>query len=146
VTSVPPTCTLTPLPRTEEEMVAALVAHLTDLGEVTAMAAEVRLHGRSRADVCAVLGNELIAVEVKRTDWRRALGQAALNRLCVDRSYIALWAGHVPQTAVDEASRHGIGVIRISEAALEVVTPAARASPDPIVRDRLLQALEGGTG
>jgi len=137
--------TLAPLPKSEAEMVAALVSRLGDLGDVTAAAAEVRLHGRSRADICAIVGGELVAIEVKRFDWRRAIGQAALNRLCVDQSYIALWTGRVPRGAVVEAARHGIGVIGISVAALELVLPAGPATPDSIVRERLLKALEEGT-
>jgi hypothetical protein len=132
-----------PVPKSEAEMVTVLISRLSDLGDVTATAEEFRLHGRSRADICAVVSGDLIAIEVKRRGWRRAIGQAALNRLCVDQSYIALWIGRVPREAVVEAARHGIGVIGISDAALEIVVAADRGTPDSTVRDRLFHALEG---
>jgi hypothetical protein len=136
---------LRPLPKTEAEMVQALVAHLGKLGDMSAFGVEVRLHGRSRADVCAVIGGDLIAIEVKRTDWRRALGQAALNRFCADRSYIALWSGRVPAAVIEEAARHGIGVLGIGEADLEILGPAPAAKPDPVLRSRLREALLEGS-
>jgi hypothetical protein len=137
---------LAPIPKTEAQMVAVLASLLSDLGDVTAIAKEVRLHGRSRADLCAIIDGELVAVEVKRTGWRRALGQAALNRLCVDRSYIALWSTRLPAAAAAEATKYRIGVLGISNSELNVILSAPQAIPDPLTRARLLQTLEGERG
>src|SRR5207249_2550505 len=124
-----------PLPTTEAAMVRILVEQLAVLfGEPTVICEEVRSHGRSSADVCALIDDSLVALEAKRTDWQRALGQAALNKHVVDRSYIALWAGRIPAAATIAAAEHGVGIVSVHPDGLSLVVPAQPAHPDTAVR------------
>ena len=83
-------CSATPF--TEAEIVSKVV-RLVPLyfGIGSVVATEVRSHGTARTDIAVICESELIAIEVKRLDWRRVVGQAFLNRLCADRSYVAVW-------------------------------------------------------
>jgi len=70
--------------------------------------------GRRRADVVLTRSDgELISIELKMNDWARALSQAILNQLWVDRSYIAIPNKPSAKRAAAEAQRHGIGVIGV---------------------------------
>lgn len=127
------------LPETEEEIRRLIVARLSEsFGLESQYAFEVRSHGRSRTDLVLMASNELIAVEVKKRDWRRAIYQAVLNRYCVDRSYVALWAGCITSEVLSEASTWGLGVLSVSAESLTIVIAAPTATPDPIVRGRML--------
>src|SRR5438046_2938020 len=73
----------------------------------------VRLGTRS-PDVLLRHGDGLLTIELKLDDWARAIGQAALNQLWVELSYIAIPLSSSSEKAVSEAKRHGIGVIAVS--------------------------------
>lgn len=134
-----------PLPTTEAAMVRIIVDGLAGLfGEPTVICEEVRSHGRSRADVCALIDGSLVALEAKRTDWQRALGQAALNKHVVDRSYIALWSGRIPPAATAAAMEYGVGVVAVHPGGLSVVVPAQPTSPDAHVRARIIDQMSTG--
>ena len=135
--------TVSPMPATEAEIVNSLVANIGQFGSVTAVGLEVPSHGRSRADVAAVVDDELVLVEAKRTAWQRALAQAALNRLCSDRSYIALWSGRVTEAIKDEASRLGVGVLSVNETTLVIELEATPKLPRSIVRQKIIDRLQG---
>jgi hypothetical protein len=130
------------LPDTEAEIVLALLAQITKLGDVSGWAAEVPSHGRSRADVCLVIDNAVWAIEAKRGDWKRALAQASMNRFAADESYVALWEGRIPAAAVTEARRCRVGIIAVSPADVVVVLSSPRGQPDATVRRRILERIE----
>jgi hypothetical protein len=131
-----------PLPSSEDMMVQTIVSHLGDLlGTPSAMGQEVRSHGRSRADVCALIGDALVTVEAKRSDWQRAVGQAALNRHVADQSYVALWRGRIPAAATEAATQHGVGIIAVGPDSIDLVIPARMATPDVGVRERIISQL-----
>jgi hypothetical protein len=128
-------------PSSERDMVGHMLPNIADRFAATHLGVEVRSHGRSRTDVVFVAGDEVIGVEVKMTDWRRAIFQALLNRYCVDRSYIALWTGRVTTSVLTEALEWGVGVLAISATAIEIVQPAPANQPEPVLRDRIRAAL-----
>lgn len=130
-------------PTSESEIVEWLVSDLSAFGESVAWRTEVRSHGRARTDVCVVAEDVLIGIEVKRTDWRRAISQAVLNRFCVDRSYVAFWNERVSDEAVSEAQRWGIGVLGVSRDTVQLREPASLGRPDPTVRARMLDEVAG---
>lgn len=133
-----------PRPATEAEIVARIVEHLGDLvGSASSLhfAAEVRTHGRSRADVLVLADDDLVAVEAKLTDWRRALGQAALNQSVVDLSYVAMWQGRTSPDLLTHAAAEGIGVVGVSPGGLSVLVSPRRGRPDPTVRSALVARL-----
>jgi len=85
--------------------------------------------GRRRADLLVALSSgTLIAVELKLGDWQRALGQAALNQLWVDRSYIAIPLTGASIRAATEAARHGIGVIVVDGGAGRILCDAPEST------------------
>jgi len=122
-------------------MVGHMLPNIADRFGATHLGLEVRSHGRSRTDVVFVAGDEVIGVEVKMTDWRRAIFQALLNRYCVDRSYIALWTGRVTTGVLTEAHEWGVGVLAISATSIEIVQPAPANQPEAVLRDRIRAAL-----
>lgn len=134
------------IPRTEREMVELLLADLPDVVRATKWGCEIRSHGRSRVDLCLYAGDELIAVEVKRSDWKRVIAQATLNRYCADRSYVALWANRVSDPLIVEARLRGVGVLILDSTEVIVIERAPRARPNPVLRQRMLVSLPEGNG
>lgn len=109
---------------------------------------EVRILWR-RCDLLALSPSELIAVELKRTDWREALVQARAYQLGVDRAYVALPLSQAMAAAHHRYrfERDGIGLFGVRGALRdpsEIIV--ARPSPRqlPALRESLVQlALEG---
>lgn len=137
------TLAIAPMPSTEAAIVAAVLANLGDLGSVQDAGAEVPSHGRSRADIAALIDEDLVLIEAKRTAWQRALAQAAMNRLCCDRSYIALWSGRATRAVLAEAERLGVGVMTVHDNALDVALEAAPRTPSAGVRSAIIERIQG---
>jgi hypothetical protein len=135
------------VPRTEAELVEDLVRLLRARWPVRALGAEVRSHGRCRTDVCALLRDAgvaepvLVGVEAKLSDWSRAVAQAAMNRYAVDVSYVAMPVTRTSGGLLEEAARHGVGVLSVGPRRLEVALPATVNTPDPVLRERVLAQL-----
>jgi len=72
-------------------------------------------------------GSEIIAVELKLRDWRRAVWQAVHNRQVATRSYIALAAESI--TAVDTGILNslGLGLISVSPDSAKISMRAKRS-------------------
>jgi hypothetical protein len=91
---------------------------------------------------------EAVAVELKLSDWRRALGQAVRYSRFAHRSYVVLADGHTAAaTAARDAFRlHNVGLAGLSPwGSVALVTRPRRRRPfDPIARflagERLWQA------
>lgn len=75
------------VPRLEREMAAPVAAHFAAQGYETFF--EVHFNGRI-ADVVAVKGEEVVAVELKLRDHRTALRQATAYQVGCQRSFLAL--------------------------------------------------------
>jgi hypothetical protein len=71
----------------EVDLVEPIAAYFESLGYSIAL--EVPVY-RNRADMVAYNDNELIAVELKLKNWKRALRQAAYYQLGADVTYIAM--------------------------------------------------------
>jgi len=69
---------------------------------------------------------EIIAVEVKVRNWKRALRQAFKRMFYVDRCYIALLADYVNDVDLNKVSRRGIGLIAVDGHA-EIVMKAKKS-------------------
>ncbi len=72
-------------------------------------------------------GSEIIAVELKLRDWRRAVWQAVHNRQVATRSYIALPAESM--TAVDTGVLNslGLGLISVNSHSAKISVRARRS-------------------
>ena len=74
---------------------------------------------------------EIVAVEAKVSDWRRAFAQAARNQVFAHRSFVAL-PGAVARRAMNDASSRGlgIGVLAVSDdGSVAVLRRAASLRP-----------------
>lgn len=116
-------------PTSEAELVGLLVEGLEKLQGTLTYSLEARSHGRARTDVLATIGEELLAIEVKLSDWKRAITQAALNRVFAHKSFVALWYPSVRPNVIAEARRFGIGVMGIGRDCVEVISEADVATP-----------------
>lgn len=81
--------------------------------------------GWRRIDLLAVdrAADEWIAIELKISDWRKALDQARTNHVLVDKSYVALWHKYVPRALKrqDLFEHYRVGLLSVSEDAVEPV-------------------------
>ena len=130
------------IPETEAELVRTIALQVRQVfGRNAAFALEVPSHGRARTDVVIAVGDELLGIAAKLGQWRRAVGQAILNRYCVDRSYVAMWRLAIRPDVLEEARSYGVGVIAVDSRRIEVVLSADLSVPDSAVRSRIATAL-----
>jgi len=57
---------------------------------------------------------EIIAVEAKIRDWRKAVTQALSRRLCADKVYVAVPKPNFRRVDVDLFLRYGLGLLEVS--------------------------------
>jgi hypothetical protein len=124
----------------ENALVGLILSNLDGILPDSRFVLEARSHGRARTDILLWNGLELTAVEAKTSDWQTAIAQAALNRYFADRSYIALWHTVVHSAVIEEAGRHGVGVLSVHDANLRVGGVAPRAFPSDALRLRVLNS------
>lgn len=125
--------------RTEADLVHQLITSLKQGGYVVRQ--EVPSHGRARTDLILWDGECLIGVEAKLRDWSRVIGQAVLNRQCVDQSYLAMWSSAISDALLTEAARFGIGVMSLSDGGMQILLQPTHGNPIPELRERLIGAL-----
>lgn len=98
------------------------VAFLHDVGALRLADDSLTLTPMWRA-----LLHEVIAIEFKVSDWRRALSQATRNRLFAHRSYVALPAQVAARVRdAPEFALHGVGIIAVPEEGAAVIARRAR--------------------
>lgn len=75
---------------------------------------EVPMYSR-RIDVVGISKDysNITAVEMKVRDWKKALRQANLYRLCADYVYVAMYYKHIPRDLESFRSK-GIGVFEVN--------------------------------
>lgn len=83
-----------------------------------------------RMDVCAYSSrmDRTIAVELKLTDWTRAIEQAIIYQLCADLVYVAM-----PSTAAKRVDKRvlselGIGLLAVAPHSCRVVVAASQSA------------------
>ncbi|UGY04327.1 hypothetical protein [Bradyrhizobium quebecense] len=74
---------------------------------------------------------EIVTIEAKVGDWRRALNQAVRNQLFAHRSFVALPCGVASRAKEDETfKRYGIGILSVENCdSVRVLRHARRATP-----------------
>jgi hypothetical protein len=75
---------------------------------------EVRWH-QKRLDLGLVSGADLLVVELKVADWRRAIRQAHVNRWIARESWVALWHETATEASFAAASELGVGLLVVTE-------------------------------
>jgi len=64
---------------------------------------------------------KLISIEVKISNWRKALQQAYANLYVFDYSYVALWHKTIPNVDTAIFKNLGIGILEVNGSCQEVV-------------------------
>lgn len=107
---------------------------------------EVRLFSRN-IDIVAKRGSNLMSVELKMYDWRRAIEQACLNLRVSNYSYIAipeLSAGTINKKAIQESIERGIGLLSVNGVIRKIIRPERSNKIQPILRKQFLMNLRRG--
>jgi hypothetical protein len=90
---------------------------------------EIRWH-QKRVDLGFMSDDDLVVVELKVSDWRRAVRQAFLNRWVAQSSWVALWHEGVSVAAVEAAREAGVGLLIVTRrTAYPLVNPGPPMRP-----------------
>jgi hypothetical protein len=94
----------------------------TQIPELPFYECRIDLYGHSETS-----GNT-VAVELKLTNWQRALKQALLYQLCADFVYIAMPDKNIARVDQDALSKQGIGLISVSASQCRTILRAERST------------------
>ena len=90
---------------------------------------------RKRIDLVTIKKQRLISIEVKISDWKKALQQAYANLYVFDYSYVALWHKTIPNVDTVIFKNLGIGILEVNGSCEELVK--AKRSKRVIPRCRI---------
>lgn len=112
---------------TEGEMEYDIYNKLKDNSEYIEVITEVPIVSRC-IDICLVNKNyEIITIECKLNNWRKAIEQCKDHKLCSDYSYICVPKKKVSSKIIDELKEKGIGLFLYDETLenplIEIVSP-----------------------
>jgi hypothetical protein len=96
---------------------------------------------QKRLDLAFVSADGLVVVELKVTDWRRAIKQAFVNRWIARASWVALWHENVSSMSYEAAHEAGVGILVVTRrTAYPWVIPGPPARPDDgsPIRDEII--------
>lgn len=86
---------------------------------------------QKRVDLGFMSDGGLVVVELKVSDWRRAVRQAFVNRWIAHSSWVALWHDNVSLAAYESARESGVGILVVTRhTAYPWVTPGPPIRPD----------------
>jgi len=110
------------------------------------VAEEVRILGKA-VDVVGARAPEpdLVTVELKLSDWKRAVRQAYVNQTFGDLAYIALHEDYAHRVDTEYLRSAGIGFISVGEDASIVMEPERRECRNAILASRLWAIVMEGT-
>jgi len=80
-----------------------------------------------RIDLICVKDSDVIAVEMKIKDWKKALWQAYVNQLCAVKSYVAMWHEYTHRIDRKRFKKYGIGIMKIGET-VDIMVKARKSS------------------
>ena len=86
---------------------------LTWFDQMTLAAAEVPWH-QKRVDLVLMRDEDVFAVELKVSKWKKAIDQAAVNRWASDSSWVALWHDCITADALAYAREAGVGILAVT--------------------------------
>ena len=69
---------------------------------------------RKRIDIVTLRNQKLVSIEVKISNWKKALQQAYTNLYVADFSYVALWHKTMPNVDTLLFENLGIGVLEVN--------------------------------
>jgi hypothetical protein len=83
---------------------------------------------------------DVVSVELKWKDWRRALKQASVNQLCSDRAYVAMPEANFPKD-LSPFLKFGVGLIAVNGSARVMVESSFRKYTDPRFKKDLIDVI-----
>jgi hypothetical protein len=106
-------------------------------GQMSPAAIEVPWH-QKRVDVAVATDRAgLIAIELKVSNWRKAVDQAHVNRWAATSSWVALWHECITEDAWRYAADAGVGVLAVTARTIyPLTTPQPPPRPDGAARLR----------
>lgn len=80
------------------------------------VARQVKL-SQKRIDIVFLDNKKVKTIEIKISDWRGGLRQAAVNSIACDESYVAVWHKHISQAKKNPwlFKKLGVGLMEIDE-------------------------------
>jgi hypothetical protein len=113
----------------EKELLSPVMHYLREIG-CQQVISELRFFDRG-IDVYGIRNSKprkAYAVELKLTDWKRALQQAAVYQLCSDFSYVALPIRSLPNIDLNPFKECGVGLLIVrSDCSVGVVLEAQKS-------------------
>lgn len=104
---------------------------------------EVKLFSRN-IDIVAKRRNDVITVELKLHDWKKAINQACLNQRVSDYSFVALpepmW-NRIDRRIYTLSFEQGIGLLSVDGVARQIMRPERSKRIQPCLRRRFLKNL-----
>ncbi len=82
---------------------------------------------------------EIVAVELKVRDWKKAFHQAIGCTLFADRVFVALWHEYITRVNQDPFERYGIGLLKVSNSVEVLKEAEKRSAIQPSLR-RLIES------
>ena len=76
---------------------------------------------RKRIDLVTIKKKELVSIEVKISNWRKALQQAYANLYVFDYSYVALWHQTIHNVDKTIFEKLGIGILEVNISCEEIL-------------------------
>lgn len=119
-----------PAPIPESALYPVVAKHFAGLGfscwrDVSFLGSWIDLHGKDSH------GNS-VSIELKVTDWKRALKQAVRTRNSAHQTYVALWAPYVHRAVTSDAAsafaEAGVGLLSVN-GLVTVRIPAPTRTP-----------------
>jgi hypothetical protein len=84
---------------------------------------------RKRIDMVTLKNQKMVSIEVKISNWKKALQQAYANLYVFDYSYVALWHKTVPNVDTVIFKNLGIGILEVNGSCEEIM----KAKPSKLV-------------
>jgi len=125
--------------QSEERLTDALQEHLKAMGMKTAR--EVSIESK-RIDIVAYDGSELMAVEVKVSNWKRAFQQALTYRFGADRVYIAMAEEYIHRVDRKLLESYGIGLISMGKSVKVMLDAKRQEHTDMELREKIMKEVE----
>jgi len=105
---------------------------------------EARLFSR-KIDVVARRHNQVVTVELKLHDWKRAMSQAYLNQRVSDYSFVALpeplW-NRIDRKIYSMSVAYGIGLLSVDGVARQIMRAERSRRIQPYLRKNFLKELQ----
>ena len=93
-------------------------------------------------DIICQNDKEIIAIEVKVRNWKRALRQAIIYQLCANRTYVALCHRFSGRVKIEFFLKYGVGLIEVNGFIDIKIESRKNVALNPFYQEAVIQGLE----